>query len=52
MFTNLYRINKKKSNTGEAFVIELKNLSNVYKYLTLSLASFAASVIFPSFEKN
>lgn len=34
--------------TGEALASGPKNLSNVYKYLTLSLASFAAIVILPS----
>jgi hypothetical protein len=35
--------------TGVAFVNELKNLSNVYKYLTLSRDSLAASVILLSY---
>ena len=43
-------IDFKTNPTGDALVIELKNLSSVYKYLTLSRASLAASVILASFN--
>lgn len=36
--------------TGEVLASRAKNLSNVYRYLTLSLASLAAIVILPSWK--